>query len=522
MRTYVVLLVVLLLGLSGAISAQTTQPAAAPTTRPTLPPPPYPWTDSKLGDIPAFPGAEGAGMYTIGGRGGKVYVVTSLADSGPGTFRAACEANGPRTVVFNVAGIIKLNSPVTISSPYITIAGQTAPGDGVCVAGQTTEVNTHNVIIRYVRFRRGLADSRDDALGGHPEKNIIVDHVSTSWGLDETLSMYRHMYKTPENPKGFKMPTENLTIQWSIASEGLNPNNHAFGATWGGRVCSFHHNLFACNTGRNPSIGWGDFFDYRNNVIFNWRHRTMDGGDASSVVNVINNYYKPGPACYPGSIRYRICKPEIRYQENRFPGSGKWYVAGNVVVGNEKVTKDNWDGGVQPSGPGIAPSVEGDDRFAPWLASQPTISIEEVFASIKVDKPWDAPLVTMQTAEQAYELVLASGGALLPRRDAVDVRVIEMVRTGKVTFDKGIIDSPDEVGGYPKYQGTPYVDSDGDGMPDDWEIKNGLNPNDASDAAMDKDNDGYTNLEEYLNGTDPTKFVDYKDLKNNVNTLKAQ
>ena len=258
--------------------------------------------------VPAFPGAEGAGAFTPGGRGGKVIEVTNLNDSGPGSLRQAVEAGGPRIVVFRVSGIITLEKSLAITNPFITIAGQTAPGDGICIRGHTTEINTHDVVLRYLRFRRGNLKDRDDALGGYPVRNIIVDHCSASWGLDENLSLYRYMQKMGGGPDK-KRPAENLTIQWCISSEALDLNNHAFGATWGGRNGSFHHNLFACNTGRNPSIGWGDHFDFRNNVLFNWRHRTVDGGDASSMVNIVANYYKPGPAVNPGSARYRICRP---------------------------------------------------------------------------------------------------------------------------------------------------------------------------------------------------------------------
>src|SRR5262245_51028754 len=177
---------------------------------------------ARLPGLPAFPGAEGGGAFTPGGRGGRVIAVTNLDDSGPGSFRAACEAEGPRTVVFRVAGVIEIKTPVKINHPYITIAGQSAPGDGVCVRGHTTEVNTHDVIIRYMRFRRGNLKSRDDALGGNPKKDVIVDHVSASWGLDENLSMYRHMEKDPAGGPDKKLPTENLTIQWCISSEALD------------------------------------------------------------------------------------------------------------------------------------------------------------------------------------------------------------------------------------------------------------------------------------------------------------
>lgn len=453
--------------------------------------------------IPAFPGAEGAGAWTAGGRGGKVYVVTNLNDSGKGSLREAVEAKGPRTVVFGVAGIIVLESPLAINHPYLTLAGQSAPGDGVCIRGQSTEVNTHDVIIRYLRFRRGNLKKRDDALGGNPVGNIIIDHVSASWGLDENLSMYRHMAKDKDG-KALKLGTQNLTIQWSISSEALDLNNHAFGGTWGGKNCSFHHNLFACNTGRNPSIGFGGTFDFRNNVLFNWKHRTMDGGDGSSRINVVNNYYKPGPVTQ-GELRHRICKPEARNSRDQFPGFGKWYVEGNHVDGNDKVTADNWAGGVQ-----YAPATKARDEIIPKGTEK----------DVRSREPFPVPPIRTESAKEAFEAVLAYGGASLPRRDPVDVRVMESVRTGKTSTKTGILETPADVGGWPEYKAAePVVDTDGDGMPDAWEKKHGLDPNDASDAAKDKDGDGYTNLEEYLNGTDPSKAIDYTKPENNVNTL---
>ena len=224
---------------------------------------PYiPWasrpTDLPQADIAAFPGAEGGGKYSFGGRGGRVYVVTNLNDDGPGSFRWACEQGGARVVVFNVAGIIRLKTPVIIRAPYITIAGQTAPGDGVCIAGETVWINTHDVIIRYMRFRRGETNvgRRDDAIGGNPVGNIMIDHVSASWGLDENMSMYRHMYNDSTGSIEQKLGTANITIQNSIFSESLDTWNHAFGSTLGGENCSFMRNLWADNTGRNPSVGW--------------------------------------------------------------------------------------------------------------------------------------------------------------------------------------------------------------------------------------------------------------------------
>lgn len=460
--------------------------------------------EQRAAPLPAFPGAEGAGAFTPGGRGGKVHFVTNLNDKGPGSLREAVEAKGPRTVLFRVAGIIHLETPLSIIHPYITVAGQAAPGDGICIRNQTFEINTHDVVLRYLRFRRGNLKVRDDALGGHPVKNIIVDHVSASWGLDENLSLYRYVIKNP-NGTFKKLAVENLTIQWTISSEALDRYNHAFGGTWGGHGTSFHHNLFASNTGRNPSIGMGGSFDFRNNVLFNWRHRTIDGGDGSSRVNLVANYFKPGPATTSATMRYRVCKVSARRKTDEYPGFGQWYVEGNYVVGNPRVTANNWDGGVQYA---EAQTVKGE------LVPKGTEK------DVRALKPFPASSITGHTAEEAYELVLANVGATLPVRDPVDVRVIESVRTGKPTFDNGIIESPADVGGWPEYKSLPPdLDSDGDGIPDWWEIKYGLNPHDPSDANKDKNGDGYTNLEKYLNGTDPTVYVDYRKPENNKNTL---
>ncbi len=490
---------------------------------------PYtPWAnhpfDLRQARIPAFPGAWGGGMYTQGGRGGKVYVVTSLEDSGPGTFREACEAGGARVVVFNVAGIIRLKDRIRIRAPYITIVGSTAPGDGVCIAGNTVELETHDIIIRHMRFRRGETGvgDRNDSIGGNPTGNVMIDHVSASWGLDENMSMYRHMtdvspyvddhpvvrgkYReswSPANPnQDLKLPTVNITIQNSIFSEGLDTYNHAFGSTIGGRNSTFHHNLWACNTGRNPSIGMDGDIAIVNNVMFNWRHRTIDGGDHLSMYNIINNYFKPGPVTdLNNPISYRILKPESRRGRNVPRDFGVAYVAGNVVEGNERVTKDNWDGGVQIG--------EGD--------------AEAILPSIRQDRPFSMAPLPIVPAVQAFEQVLASAGATWPVRDPVDTRVIEMVRSGQVTYTegKGIITDIAQVGGYPEYKGTPYVDTDKDGMPDDWELAQGLDPKNAADAAMDRDNDGYTNIEQFMYAIPADHDIDWTDLRSNIDTLKT-
>jgi hypothetical protein len=482
--------------------------------------------------IPAFPGAWGGGMYSFGGRGGKVLAVSNLNDSGPGSFREACEAGGPRIVVFNVAGIIRLKERIRIRAPYITIAGQTAPGDGVCLAGNTVELETHDVIIRHMRFRRGetWVGDRNDSIGGNPIGNIMIDHASASWGLDENMSMYRHMFDADNNEAtpALKLPTVNITIQHSIFSEGLNTYHHAFGSTIGGLNSTFHHNLWACNTGRNPSVGMYGDFTFVNNALFNWVHRTVDGGDQRSLFNIINNYFKPGPATPTGErISCRILKPESERSKTVVDNFGKAYVTGNIVEGNARVTKDNWDGGVQPD-------VKSN-------------ALDKVLLQIRTNAPVPHAPLYIQPAGEAFETVLANAGATLPKRDDVDERVIRTVRTGKAgaragpgleaelgragyskqsiaeiirLIPLGIITHPSQVGGYPEYKGTPFKDSDGDGMPDDWEKKFGLNPNNPADAAKDNDNDGYANVEEYLNGTDPTKFLDYTKLENNVDTLK--
>ncbi|WP_207535212.1 pectate lyase family protein [Desertivirga arenae] len=475
---------------------------------------PYiPWagrpSDLPQSSIPAFPGAEGGGAYSFGGRGGKVYVVTSLADNGPGTLREACEQGGARIVVFNVSGIIRLKTPLIIRAPYITIAGQSAPGDGVCVAGESVWINTHDVVIRFMRFRRGetFVGRRDDAIGGNPVGNIMIDHVSASWGLDENMSMYRHMYNDSTGKAEEKLGTVNITIQNSIFAEALDTWNHAFGSTLGGENCTFMRNLWADNAARNPSIGWNGIFNFANNVVFNWNHRSTDGGDYKASYNIINNYYKPGPVTdLKEPISYRILKPESGRSKLKYVVFGRAYVTGNIIEGNDKVTKDNWDGGIQLE------NKKGD-----------LMSFEEAkpyFAAMKTDKPFPMAPISIIPTKDAYSYVLQNAGAILPKRDAVDARVVEQVRTGKITYKEGvklpetqfkhrklpidsyklgIITDPSQVGGYPEYKGKAYKDSDKDGLPDEWETKNGLNPKDASDSAKDRNNDGYSNIEEYLN-----------------------
>lgn len=477
--------------------------------------------DLPQASIPAFPGAEGGGMFSFGGRGGKVLVVTNLNDRGEGSFREAVEAGGPRFVVFNVAGIIKLEERVVVRAPYLTIDGSSAPGDGVCIAGDSVEIDTHDVVIRQMRFRRGATwvGDRNDSLGGNPVGNIMIDHVSASWGLDENLSMYRHMYQPPDGSKELKLPTVNITIQNSIFSEALDTYNHAFGSTLGGYNSTFHHNLWASNAGRNPSVGMIYDFTFVNNVLFNWRHRTVDGGDHRSFYTIVNNYFKPGPATnLDRPISYRLLKPEKRRSPQFNLDFGKAFVSGNVVEGNERVSQDNWAGGVQLEDDAFFPSPDQltqkqlRSQLVPPEGQQRSAYAErlreQVLSQIRADEPYPHAYLTVQSAEEAYDYVLANVGAMRPRRDPVDERIIDEVRTGEVGYkeNKGIITDINQVGGYPDYVGEPYADSDSDGMPDEWESMYGLDPHDPSDARGDLNKDGYTHIEDYLYGLDPTTF----------------
>lgn len=466
----------------------------------------------ELDYVPSFPGAEGHGSMTRGGRGGQVIAVTNLNDSGPGSLRDAVETEGPRIVVFRVSGTIDLQSRLVISNPYITIAGQTAPGDGIAIKRHPLLIDADEIILRYLRLRLGdETGNDDDALSGRYRKNIMVDHVSASWSVDEVLSIYH---------------CENVTVQWSLISESLYNSEHVkgthgFGGIWGSNYSTYHHNLLAHHTSRNPRFASGaGYTDYRNNVIYNWGYNSAYGGEKEqqgnpkfnfTTINMVANYYKPGPATEAGAVSRRIVNPSSRDGANDY---GQWYVAENFMHGDPEVTADNWAGGVQ---------AQGQDTGGPgqWR--------DDHLEALKLDVPWEALPIHQQTAEAAYHLVLQYTGASLPKRDAIDVRIVDEVRTGTATFGetyggggKGIIDSQGTVGGWPELSSQlAPEDSDGDGMPDAWEHGHGLDPNEKADGLKDHDGDGYTNIEEYLNGTDPTEFVNYKEPKNNLNTLHA-
>lgn len=451
------------LGACAPAAKCTSQPATAPASAAATEP------AARPAAIPAFPGAEGFGAYTAGGRGGKVYVVTTLEDYDrddqpiPGSLRAALESKEPTIILFAVGGNIELKRRLYIGHPYVTIAGQTAPGDGICLKGNSLSLSNgnHDVVIRYIRVRLGDVGriGSGDAIGGRTCKNIILDHCSASWSIDECVSFYMN---------------EDVTVQWCLVAESLYHSRHykgehGYGGIWGGDRASFHHNLLAHHSSRNPRFEEG-LTDFRNNVIYNWGFKSAYGGEDGRI-NIIANYYKSGPAT-PRGVRNRIMELEL---------TGQYYIAGNFVAGYPGVTADNWLG------------VRGRGDFPPGHRAR---------------KPFEVAPVTTQTPQEAYELVLATVGASLPRRDPVDARIIEEVRSGMAHFGGvwqqergglGIIDSQDQVGGWPELSSGPVLpDSDQDGMPDQWETAHGLNPADASDSSGDRDGDGYTNIEEYI------------------------
>jgi pectate lyase len=438
-------------------------------------------------DLPAFPGAEGWGSTTPGGRGGKVIEVTNLNDHGPGSLREAVEATGPRIVIFRVSGTIVLDTPLYIFNPKITIAGQTAPGDGICLRKSELQICTQDVVVRYLRIRRGIESGNKDGDGldvcDDPQgkkvpapDNVIVDHCTVSWTCDEVINTWHGAHNT--------------TIQWCLISEALHgalKPGHGFAATLGGVNTTYHHNLIANCPGRDPSIGGNNSYqtinlDFRNNVVFNWQERVIDGKPSS--INFVYNYYKHGPA---SQFNDHIAKIDTPNYEKI--GTPKWYITGNFLVDQPEISADNRKG------------VTGEVQY---LVDKPN-----EFSPVKTDKP-----------EELYPLVLASAGATLPHRDPVDLRIIEEVKTGKPLHNNGIVKDPSDVGGWPELKSTPPpVDSDHDGMPDAWEKQYGLNPNDPSDGVKDMNGDGYTNVEKYLNGIDPTKKVDWRKPENNKNTL---
>jgi pectate lyase len=445
----------------------------------------------------AFPTAEGYGRFAKGGRGGDVYKVTNLNDSGSGSLRYGIEsANDPRTIIFDISGIIELESPISINKPYLTIAGQTAPGDGICIKKQDMFIrNTHDIIIRHIRIRPGDEVGRrfvaeqvfnrsgdsfsidelqainsehvaagaegwdTDALSIFASNNIIIDHCSASWANDETVS-------------GTGQGLYNITIQWTMITESLNNSTHpkgiphGYGSIIGGHATgtqpriTLHHNLYAHHYRRNPHLAGdrdgnppGSITDFRNNVVYDWGRNPVENYTPQYThVNFINNYFKPGPSSYRKNIALEIGSK-----------NGHFYLSGNHLTSVPEADNDNW------------------------------LMVDTSRGYTKLERPLPTPPVYTVDAQAAYERVLNRAGAF--PRDEVDARVVGQVRNG----GGGIINSMWDVGGWPAYSSTePLPDSDGDGIPDFWEIERGLDPNDPLDGNLDRNDDGYTNLEEYL------------------------
>lgn len=457
---------------------------------------------------PAFPGAEGFGRYVTGGRGGNVYHVTSLADDGSeGTLRWALGKSGVKTIVFDVSGTIHLKSSLDISIGNVTIAGQTAPGDGICVADYPVSIKANNVIVRYMRFRLGnnnvLINGADgwDGFGGFDQQDLMIDHCSVSWSIDECLSV---------------LGNKNTTVQWclvaqSLVNSGHSKGAHGYGGNWGGSGASFHHNLIAHHGSRTPRLGprpttqLDERMDMRNNVIYNFGGNGCYGGEGMNV-NIVNNYYKPGPGSPTDKKGYRIAGIGIRTNKyvNTYPAYapalhlwGKYYVTGNYNSKYTQLNQDNWTYGIlnQIDASGC------DGTFT-----------QETKDSIKLAEPIDYILTTTHSAADAYDRVLDFAGASL-HRDSFDELMVSDTRNGKATYtgsglSKGFVNSQDDnkpADADASWSAWPTLaskeapkDTDGDGMPDEWELANALdptNPNDGKTIGAD----GYSNLENYLN-----------------------
>ena len=451
---------------------------------------------------PAFPGAEGHGRYTTGGRGGKVYHVTKLTDDGSeGTFRWACNKSGARIIVFDVSGTIYLKSELRLRNGNVSILGQTAPGDGICIADYPFQISSSNVIIRYMRFRLGNRNVKyheGDGLGGMDQANIIVDHCSVSWSIDECLSVYG---------------SKNITVQWNIVDQSLvdaghEKGAHGYGGNWGGSGASYHHNLLAHHTSRSPRLGprpstqTDERMDLRNNVMYNWGGNGCYGGEGMNV-NIVNNYYQPGPSTPSGAKGMRIAAIGIRTTSYTGHGTnpnewdkmwhvwGDYYVEGNFNSKYSEVSKDNWTYGIYNQ----INNSDVDNTFT-------AVTKDTLRASKPIPYGW----VTTHKAYTAYGKVLDYAGASF-RRDSHDAYIVNDALKGTAKYTgkgcgTGFVNSQDEAGGWPelKSEAAP-LDTDGDGMPDEWETKHGLNPKGSKDQNLyNLDSKRYyTNIEVYCN-----------------------
>lgn len=442
----------------------------------------------------AFPGAEGGGMYVTGGRGGKVYHVTKLTDDGSeGTLRYGIEKESrPLVIVFDVAGVIPLAKALKIQSGNLTIAGQTAPGDGICLKNYNFRIAASDVIIRFLRFRMGdEAATEDDALnlytGNNDIHDVIIDHCSMSWSTDECGSFYG---------------MTNFSLQWCILSESLRNSvhekgKHGYGGIWGGANAAYHHNLLAHHDSRNPRIDHDYVSTLKgpvsliNNVIYNWGDNSCYGGESKpgsdfKKYNIVNNYFKPGPATASGKVRFLDPTTNCKNCDSAHPDQvvpGHFYMSGNTMDGNDGYTADNWSGKATTASAALIATIKADAIFRYEKESA----------------------LSLHSAQDAFSRVVDFAGTSL-KRDSVDERVAKETKDGIFTFSgsngsgKGFIDTQSDVGGWPSYSGAKVTDTDGDGIPDAIEDAWGLNKNIAADgAAVTLDKNGrYSNLEMYL------------------------
>lgn len=487
---------------------------------------------AQFDSAPAFPGAEGHGRYTAGGRGGKVIHVTNLNDSGAGSLRNALSGDGKKIIVFDVSGYIDLKSQLNITS-NTTILGQTAPGDGITLRYHTLYFgNCDNVIVRYIRCRRSqLKDVGDsaDATWGRRRKNIIIDHCSFSWSIDEVASFYDNA---------------DFTLQWctmgeALANPGHSKGEHSYGGIWGGKNASFHHNFLCHMQNRTPRFNgaryeWNGYdtskygstvqaerVDFRNCVMYNWGGGNgCYGGPGGGFINIVNNYYKAGPGTANKTRVTQISKGESGNStpDNMAGMTSLYYIKGNYVTAASTPADYDWKGVKFDQ----TSYKLGNDYYTPdknnyYGKSAAHTTINGVSCvKIKLDEPIDAGHVTTHSAETAFDKLLLYAGASY-RRDAVDARYMEEAANGTTTYTgsvvkrAGIIDYINALGGTdPTKASFPELaaekrdaafDTDKDGIPDEWEIANGLNPNSATDAttySLDEKK-YYTNIEVYAN-----------------------